>query len=115
MRLLETDGCDIGFHNLVDEIAVRAISPLSEVGAVSWGGASDFVKSWPQIFTDACERVLDQNADAAEIMGRKRISTYARLSILRAAYYTIMMRAATEIVPGLTEDSRIDTALVYMA
>jgi len=48
-------------------------------------------------------------------MGRKRISTYARLSILRAAYYTIMMRAAAEIGPGLTEDSWIDTALVYMA
>lgn len=35
MRLLETDGWDVGFHNIIDEIVVRAISPLSEVGAVS--------------------------------------------------------------------------------
>ena len=43
------------------------------------------------------------------------VLTYARLSILRVAYYTIMMRAAQEIGPGLTGESRIDTALAYMA
>lgn len=111
------------FPILVDEIVATAISSLSEVGAPSWGSraTSQAINSfWQETFPAACNKVL--NASVTCQTERLRdlgyddwVSTYARLSILRAAYYTVMMRAAQKIGPGLTEESRIATALAYMA
>ncbi|KAK4691735.1 hypothetical protein P7C71_g5331, partial [Lecanoromycetidae sp. Uapishka_2] len=115
MHLLAVSGSVGGFHKTVDEIVVCAISPLAESGAVSWGETSELVKTWPQIFDAACEEIFAEDNEKAERLGKKRVKAYARLSILRAAYYTIMMRAAGDVGPGLTENARIDTALVYMA
>lgn len=111
------------FPTVVDEIVATAISSLSEVGAPSWGilASSQVInKFWRETFLAACNKVLGAWATVQIEWLRdpgfdRWVSTYARLSILRAAYYTIMMRAAREIGPGLTEESRIDTALAYMA
>ena len=112
------------FLTLVDKIVANAISSISDVGAPSWGLPASFEvihTFWQMTFPAACNEVLDeefssqQTEEVHNLGGKQWISTYARLSILRAAYYTIMMRAAPEIGPGLTEDSKIDTALAYMA
>ena len=112
------------FLLLVDEIVARAISSISEVGAPSWGlhtSVQAIYTFWKETFPAACDEVLDEKSASSQTdeiydLGRKQlISTYARLSILRGAYYTIMMRAAQEIGPGLTEGSSIGTALAYMA
>ena len=113
-----------GFLLLVDKIVAKAISSISEVGAPSWGLPTSFqliYTFWQKNFPAACNEVLNdelssqQTEEVRDLGGKQWISTYARLSMLRAAYYTVMMRAAPEIGPGLSEDSRIDTALAYMA
>lgn len=112
------------FTIVVDEIVATATSSLSEVGAPSWGvlASSQVITNfWRETFSAACKKVLDAWATTLQIEWLRDldfdrwVSMYARLSILRAAYYTIMMRAAREIGPGLTEESGIDTALAYMA
>ena len=123
---------------VVENIIAKAISSLAEVGAPSWTVSWDLVDTfWSHHFPAACAMVLDcepwstywtdtsvdvqstilegKTQVESEIYYRGLISDNARLSILRAAYYTIMMRAASPIGPGLTEESRIDTALLYMA
>lgn len=95
-----------------DKIVARAISSLSEAGAPSWGGTSSHIENWETTFNTACEHVLTAEINS---VNSEWVSIYARLSILRAAYYTIMMRAAGEIGQGLTEGTMPDTALVYMA
>ena len=112
------------FLSLVDKIVANAISSISDVGAPSWGLPTSFQvvdTFWQKNFPATCNEVLDeefssqQTEEVRDLGGKQWILTYARLSMLRAAYYTIMMRAAPEIGPGLTEDSKIDTALAYMA
>ena len=111
------------FYTLVDRIVATAISSLSEVGAPSWGlliSAQAISNFWRETFPAACNKVLDAPAklqdDSIRDLGYDHwVPIYARLNILRAAYYTIMMRAAGEAGPGLTEESRVDTALAYMA
>ena len=111
------------FHTLVDGTVATATSPLSEVGAPSWGlliSAQAISNFWRETFPAACNKVLDAPAtlhgDSIRDPGYDHWAPmYTRLNILRAAYYTIMMRAAGKAGPGLTEESRIDTALAYMA
>lgn len=90
----------------------RAISPLAEVGAPSWGMASDHVEKWPQTFSAACTEVFKNEISPVD---SKWVSIYARLSVMISSYYIIMMRASGEIGPGITEISPPSTALVYMA
>lgn len=106
------------FMTLVDRLVATAISPLSETGAPSWGvPLQDIETFWSHKFPAACNTFLTAQSQTPEAddIDLDYVRKYARLSILRASYYTIMMRAAGEIGPGLTEESRIDTALVYMA
>ena len=111
------------FHTLVNRIVATAISSLSEVGAPSWGlpvSAQAISIFWRETFPAACNKVLNAPStlqiNVVRDLGYDHwIPIYARLNILRAAYYTIMMRAAGEPGPGLDEESRIDTALAYMA
>jgi hypothetical protein len=98
---------------VVETIIATATSSLQSVGPPSWGRAAEQIKRWPQTFSTACEAVLGSLSLPPD--DRKWVSIYARLSILRAAYYTIMMRAAGEVGTGLTEQTKIETALVYMA
>ena len=103
---------DINFRDAVDKIIATAISSLSAVGAPSWGNAGSYVEDWPARFSAACEKILNRNTMPID---DKQVSLYTHFSILRAAYYIIMMRAAGEVGPGLTPDTRVDTALAYMA
>ena len=118
MKCRSTDGAlSAQFPEIVDQIVATAISSLSEVGAPSWGLPSSvglIHGFWRSTFPPACEKVL-RGSGLHDFGCDGWISAYARLSILRAAYYTIMMRAARDIRPGLTEESSIDTALAYMA
>lgn len=104
-----------------DRIVAKAIRELSNVGAPSWGKASEVVKTWPQTFDSACEDVLDDLEKRGQLSEdrngslRHYIRLYAGLSILRSAYYTIMMRAAHPLGPGLKEGCSIETAMAYMA
>ena len=111
------------FYKLVNRIVATAISSLSEVGAPSWGlpiSAPAISNFWRETFPAACNKVLDAPSTLQDDAVRDPdydhwIPIYARLNILRATYYTLMMRAAGEPGPGLDEESRIDTALAYMA
>lgn len=98
---------------VAERIIATATSSLQGVGPPSWGRAAEHIERWPHTFSTACEAVLGNlNLPPDD---RKWVLLYARLSILRAAYYTIMMRAAGEVGTGLTEHTKIETALVYMA
>lgn len=101
----------INIKTYANKIVARAIGSLAEAGAPSWGGTSSHIENWEKTFATACEQVLPPDIHSAD---NKWVSIYARLSCLRAAYYTIMMRAAGEIGPGLAEEAMPDTALVYM-
>lgn len=109
------------FLTIVEQVVAIAISSLSEVGAPSWQTGFQAIDTfWSEIFPASCNKVLNARSESANKSERDLryghwIPIYARLSILRAAYYTIMMRAARELGPGLTEEGRISTALAYMA
>lgn len=103
---------DQSFGHCSEQIAASAIRSLAAVGAPSWGGASQAIEGWPGMFSAACKEVLQ---DKILTFDKEWVSVYAHLSVLRAAYYTIMMRSAGSIGPGITEETVPDTALAYMA
>lgn len=110
------------FYDWVDQFMAKAISKLFDVGSPAFGKASDFVKNWPQNVLASCADTLPNlesnllpSLRCEASVFRRIIRLYAELYILRAAYYTVMMRAAHPIGPGLTEESSIETALAYMA
>lgn len=106
---------DQNFGRCSEQIVANAIHSLAAVGPPSWGRASNAVDGWPGTFSAACEEVLkDQNPplDQTQV---GQVIIHAHLSVLRAAYYTIMMRSASSVGPGITEETVLDTALAYMA
>lgn len=103
---------DPAFGKCSEKIVASAIRALAEVGAPSWGRASKAMDEWPRTFSAACDEVLKEQTPPVD---EKWVRVYARLSILRAAYFTIMMRSAGSVGPGITEDTVPDTALAYMA
>jgi len=60
-----------GFHDLINAITVHTISLLSEARAPSWGGASELIKIWPQIYSAPCDKVFEENPEQTEALGRK--------------------------------------------
>lgn len=103
-----------------DRIVAKAILTLSTVGAPSWGHASNAIEAWPSTVATACKEVLkgveDADLDPTHRHELRRIlPLHAELSLLRSAYYTVMMRAAHPLGPGLAVDADIETALAYMA
>ena len=114
------------YHKVVrdwsDRIVATAIRTLANVGAPSWGNASEILKNWPQTVATACKEVLDdfEKADQSSIdynhdSFRHYIEAAAQFSILRSAYFSVMMRAAHPLGPGLVEGCSIETAMAYMA
>lgn len=108
----------------IDQIVARSIKELATAGAPSWGESTEIVRSWPQTFFSASEEILNDVVDdklRSQLVGddikifHQMLRLLAGLILLRSAYYTVMMRAAHPIGPGLTEDSSIETALAYMA
>lgn len=57
----------------------------------------------------------DQLRNSSKEHGRRIVRLYAELSILRAAYYMVMPRAAHPPGPGLADNGKVETALAYMA
>lgn len=97
-----------------------SVVPLAEVGTPSWSQGEEKWKDFPSdAFPAACIKVLDTTFESpikiVDSDPKSWMKQYARLSVLRAAYYSIMIRATTPIGPGLTEDSRIDAAPAYIA
>ena len=103
---------DQNFGDSSEQIVANAIRSLATVGSPSWGRASKAVDGWRETFFAACKEVLK---DKTMPLDQRRVSIHAQLSILRAAYYTIMMRSASSIGPGITDEMVPDTALAYMA
>ena len=97
-----------------ETIVAQTIVPLAEVGPPSSGRSSEIMGDWPHIFVNACVGIL-RSAEIPEDFDSKGLVNYAYLSLMRPAYYTIMMRASGDIGPGITDDSMPDTALAYMA
>ena len=116
------------FTLLVTEIYSFCNTFTVRGGAPSWAPLRNpnkqTEKSWSASFPATRNKVLDAHREAMRgdlcpVADEGWVCKYARLSMLQAAYCTIMTRAAGEIGPGLTLsstlDSRIDTALAYMA
>ncbi len=105
----------------VDAVVARSTRTLSAVGAPSWGNASEVIMAWPRTFETTCNEVLvdlenrDRFPENNVNSLRDIVRLYAELSILRSAYFTVMLRAAHPLGPGLNIDSSIETALAYMA
>lgn len=106
---------------LATQATARAVSNLAETGPPSWK-TDTYTKAyddWPNSIPNACKPVLNNlpsnTDDGTRAELTRWLPRYTELSILRAAYFTIMMRAAHNIGPGLEEDPRVDTALLYMA
>ncbi|KAI4099953.1 MAG: hypothetical protein L6R37_005749 [Teloschistes peruensis] len=120
----QTDGLKGGrdfAQLLVRRLVAVSIRKLAHVGPPSWGNASAAVDEWPQIFMAACneawpeiEKEIDFPVEDKESY-RKFLTLWAELSTLRSAYYTVMMRAAHPLGPGLVEGMSIETSLAYMA
>ena len=89
------------------------IASLPRHEPASWNDVGKYLSAWRKIFYKASKPVLRKKE--IPLSQDKWISIYTRLRILRAAYYTIMMRAAGDAGPGLTLDTSIDTVLAFMA
>ena len=112
-RKFDVDGF---VESLAEHMIARSIRFLAEVGAPSFGTAAfkSLTEDWQTKFSQACDEVLNDHSVKDDNDTAKWARLYAHFSILRASYYTIMMRAADDIGPGLNEDVKIDTALLYM-
>ena len=104
----------VSFRIHAEKIVARTIVPLAEVGAPSWGRSTGILDQWPQVFNNACKEVLG-SAELPKNLDSREIVSFAYLSLMRSAYYTIMMRASGDVGPGINDDSTPDTALAYMA
>ena len=107
------------FRVCSDQITAGSIRTLSQVGPPSWGNASTAVAKWPETIASFHEETMRDvekicaNSEHLVII-RRSLRVHAELSALRSACYTIMMRTARPLGPGLTIDSKIETALAYM-
>ncbi|KAG0129440.1 hypothetical protein HOY82DRAFT_671094 [Tuber indicum] len=83
-----------GIRNYSNRVVAASILLLAKVGAPLWGSA---------------------NSESAGFQpGKERlIFAHAKLSMLRASYRTIMLRAVGSVEPGLEQDSELVTGLVY--
>ncbi|MCJ1369195.1 hypothetical protein MMC20_000404 [Loxospora ochrophaea] len=100
------------FLSSVYRISAAAVSVLADTGPPSWHNAGPLIPKWEGAFSEACSTGLRESE--FEGAQRKRIEKYAWLYIHRAAYYTIMMRAAGDVGPGVAEGKVPETALMYM-
>ena len=101
-----------GIRNYSNRVMAASIAPLAEVGAPSWGRASDVVTSWPQTVAETCRATSESEGFPPD--KERLIFAHAKLSMLRASYLTIMLRAAGSVGPGLEQGSELVTGLAYM-
>ena len=117
---VEPSSPDRSQQSWIDHLVAKSIRPLADVGPPSWGYASIAVRDWPDTLSITFNNIHDSDQSDPSMpsptpLDRHRLRLIAEFSILRAAYFTIMMRAAHSIGPGLEEDNNIETALAYMA
>ena len=110
-----------GTRHFSECIVAKATRTLSKVGPPSWGNASQALKGWHSVFAATCQEVMKtfQEGNRFELLLthilHRRLCLFAELSLLRSAYFTVMMRATPPLGSGLTPASNIETALAYMA
>ncbi|CUS15645.1 unnamed protein product [Tuber aestivum] len=102
-----------GIRNYSDSVVVKSIAALKKVGAPSWGRAGTVVAEWPQTVAEACRATSKSKGFQPD--QERLIFAHAKLSILRASYVTVMLRAAGSVGPVLKENSDPVTGLAYMA
>ena len=103
--------------HFAERIAARAVCAFANVGPPSWATPefSTAFDRWHRNLENACDVVLQQSDIGAQEICRESIRQHAYMIIMRAAYFTVMMRAAHDIGPGLTQSNSIETASLYMA
>ncbi|KAG0636267.1 hypothetical protein HOY80DRAFT_1011374 [Tuber brumale] len=101
-----------GIRYYSNGVVAASIAALAEVGAPSWGRAGNVVTAWPQTVAEACRAT--SRSEGFQPENERLIFAHAKLSMLRASYVTIMLRAAGSVGPGLEEDSELVTGLAYM-
>ena len=102
---------------LAEQIATHRIVYWAELGIPSWKNAAYHAAfdKWDQEWEEASTKVFNAAGEMPPEDIRDRALLYAFVMILRAAYYTVMMRSAHELGPGLTETGNIENALLHMA
>jgi len=100
-----------------EKIVARSIATLADVGPPSWGRAAADILRWPETVGDACRDVRQTLAKENSALNTKMedLLEYAHLYILRASYYTIIMRASGKVGPAFDNQAVPVTALAYMA
>jgi hypothetical protein len=100
-----------------EKIVARSIATLADVGPPSWGRAAADILRWPETVGDACRDVRQKIAEENSALNTKMedLLEYAHLYILRASYYTIIMRASGKVGPAFDNQAVPVTALAYMA
>ena len=110
---------DRTLKRLSQQIVARAIAPMAEVAAPSWQTSSyaEMFFAFQKHFEHAADEVVDEWSDKgkAETLFIQALRYHAYFKMMRACYFTIMMRSAHDIGPGLSEDSKLETSLLYMA
>ena len=94
-------------NDLMKGLIVQLIS----VGAPSWGQDAHMITKWPKTVADVYP-FPDRSYKSNET---RLVFAHAKLSMLRASYLTVMLRAAGSVGPGLEEDSELVTGLANMA
>ncbi|KAG0137827.1 hypothetical protein HOY82DRAFT_546819 [Tuber indicum] len=102
-----------GIRYYSNSVVAASIAALAEVGAPSWGRAGSIIAAWPQTVAEACRAT--SRGEGFQPEKERLIFAHAKLSMLRASYVTIMLKAAGSVGPGLGEDSELVTGLAYMA
>lgn len=111
----------------------KLVRGLAEAGAPSWATARGAVEDWVGRAVPAVRREFEDEFRGIEKVrgeeGRRReredpgvverdlrfALAYGELTVLRAAYYSVMMRREGFVGVGIEEGERIMTTLAYMA
>lgn len=100
-----------GIRDRSNDLMKGLIVELISVGAPSWGQDTNIITRWPKTVVDAYP-FQNKSYQPNET---RLVFAHAKLSMLRASYLTVMLRAAGSVGPGLEEDTELVTGLAYMA
>lgn len=88
----------------------RLIAELVHVGAPSSGRDTSVITEWQKNLADVCS---SSNPKSTSLMKRSLILAHANLSMLRASYLTVGLRAVGSVGPRLEEGSELVSGLAY--
>jgi len=96
-----------GIRDYSNHVVAASIIQLGDAPSL------DRATAWPQDVLRTCRTTsADENFPPEK---QRQIFAHAKLSMLRASYLTIMLKAAGSVGPGLARDSELVTGLAYMA